>query len=189
MEPTIVTAGLGDLPYIKALACKFSNQLGFLPTPAIEEYLQQSWVTLTKENGEPAGYLLGRPRLRWQPLMRPITQAAVAMDAQRRQHGLRLVADLCGRALADGKQAVQCCCANDIDAMSFWPMAGFVKICELSPENARGRLLTCWRRCLSPTQPAWFYDVPKCSGSRARRTNAGQLFLFSNSATAATFKR
>lgn len=189
MDRTIITATPADLPYIKSLAAKFSNQLGFLPAVALNEYLQASWVSLTKENDEPAGYLLGRPRLRWQPLMRPITQAAISYDAQRRHHGLALVEKLCNDASAAGQLAIQCCCANDIDAMKFWPMAGFTPICELSPQNARGRLLTCWRKSLSPSLPSWFYAVPRCSGSRARKTEQGQLFLFSNHSTAAVFKR
>lgn len=187
MDHSILTGVPSDLPYVKSLAAKFSNQLGFLPQCALEEYLNHKWVLLTTQNATTAGYILGRPRFRWQPLMAPITQAAVAMDAQRRRHGIALVDAWANRARAAGKLAVQAICANDVEAMEFWPAAGFESVCELSPRNARGRQLTCWRRSLSDSRPDWFFQVPPVAGSRAKRTEHAQLFLFSRDLQRAAF--
>lgn len=168
-----------DVQYLSHLQAKFSNQLGFLPKPALECYAGNGWASIGTENGSEAGYILGRPQYRWQPLMSPITQAAVAMDAQRRGLGLALVSQWVARATIAGKHAVQCICANDIEAMSFWPAAGFTAICEIDPANARGRKMTVWRRSLLDLPPTWFFNTPPVSGHKARRTPRGQLFLFS----------
>lgn len=148
---------------------KFSNQLGFLPTKALEWYLENQHVGVAKENGEPVGYVLGRPAFKYQPLMRPITQAAVFLDAQRRHHGLALVNAVCEKAANAGQIVVQASCAADIDAVDFWHDAGFYPIGHHQLENARGREVIVFRRLLVPQCPDWFWTPPPRSGHRARR--------------------
>lgn len=148
---------------------KFSNQLGFLPGVAIDWYLENQHVGIACENGEPCGYVLGRPSFRYQRLMRPITQAAVFMDAQRRRHGLALIEGICRRAAAAGQQAVQASCAIDIEAVDFWLAAGFFPIHTHAPENARGREIIVMRRCLIEQIPAWFQTPPPYAGHRAKK--------------------
>ncbi len=149
---------------------KFSNQLGFIPGAATEWYIASGNVAVAYQNGEPCGMLLGRPRFRYQPLMRPITQAAVYMDAQRRHHGLALLAALEARALKEGQLALQCCCAEDQSANEFWATAGFVPVDLLLPDNARKRGIIVWRKQLTNTQPEWFLTPPPRSGHKARST-------------------
>lgn len=125
-------------------------------------------MLIARENDVPAGYILGRNALRWQPQMRPIYQAAVQMDAQRRAHGIALVEQICNEAKAAGQQAVQACCREGLEANDFWKSIGFRPICYLNPMNARKRSVICWRKPLSNRFPAWVAEFPKVAGYRAR---------------------
>jgi hypothetical protein len=166
----LIVAKLTHKALIMDLMRKFSNQLGFLPGPAVDWYLANGHVGIAQENGDPAGYILGRPAFRYNKLMRPITQAAVYMDAQRMHHGIALVDATCRRALAAGQHAVQASCAIDIEAINFWFAAGFVPIHIHTPDTARGREIVVFRRCLTPIMPEWFYTPPPQSGHKARKT-------------------
>lgn len=157
-----------DLLFVLDLQRKYSNQVGYLPTPAIERYLTDNDISIAVDNDTPAGYLLGKPTLRWQPLLAPITQAAVAMDAQRRHHGLNLLADLAAAAAARGQVGLQACCAVGVEANEFWHAAGFVPICHMTPDNARSREIICWRLPLTKRIPLWFAQPPARAGWHAK---------------------
>lgn len=171
MPPALRRADKSDISFVLDLQRRFTGQLGFLPTAAITRYVEQTRVVLATENDEPAGYLLGSPYLRYQPLIRPITQAAVAMDAQRRHLGLRLVAQTVADATAAGQLAVQACCAEGLEANDFWHAAGFRPICYLRPDNTRKRSIICWRKIVAANIPTWIIDPPRIAGYRAARTN------------------
>ena len=164
-EPApIRLASAGDIRFIDDLQKRFANCLGFLPKVAIENLLGEGHIRLAEENDDPAGYILSRPRLRWQPLMRSITQAAVAMDAQRRHHGLALLARIESESRAMGLLAIQACCAIGLDSNDFWRAAGFIPIVHMRPANVRGREIICWRKPLSSVVPLWFAQPPKYAG-------------------------
>lgn len=165
----IVIARALDLKFLTSLQAKFSNDLGFLPTAALKWYIENKRVGLGTENGEPAGYVLGRTHFKFQPLMRPITQACVAMDAQRRQLGMQLVGRVIAQAHDAGQLAVQAICAEDLEANAFWRALDFTTVAILEPDNCRGRKLVVWRRPLRDTMPDWFYMPPQTAGTRARR--------------------
>jgi N-acetylglutamate synthase-like GNAT family acetyltransferase len=171
MPPALRRATAHDLSFVLELQRRFTAQLGFLPTAAITRYVEQTRVMIGTENDEPAGYLLGNTYLRYQPLIRPITQAAIALDAQRRHLGLRLVAQTVADATAAGQTAVQACCAEGLAANDFWLAAGFRPICYLRPDNTRQRSIICWRKILTAKIPTWIIDPPRIAGYRAARTN------------------
>lgn len=160
----------GNQAVVLDLQRKFSNQLGFIPAAATLWYIESGNCGIAWENGEPCGMILGRPAFKYQPLLRPITQAAVYMDAQRRRHGLALLAALEARALTAGQLAMQCCCAEDLAANEFWSIAGFVPIDWITPENRRNRSIVVWRKQLTATLPTWFYDPPPRTGWKGRST-------------------
>lgn len=160
-------ASLADLSYVTSLQRKFSNQLGFLPTRALEEYLEARQVTLTTENNDPAGYLIARTSLKSRPELASITHACVQMDAQRRSHGLAAVSHFIAIAKLQGAIGVQACCRLDLDANEFWKAAGFKAICFLTPDNARRQPLICWRLPLVKKLPLWFAAPPTRAGSTA----------------------
>jgi hypothetical protein len=157
-----------DLGYVNHLQSKFAKCVGYLPKVALEWYCNTGRVNLALENGEPAGYLLTRELLAWQPLLRPIFQTAVAMDAQRRHHGLKLLLEVERLALAAGQIGIQANCAVGLEANDFWRTAGFVPICHLSPKNKRNRELICWRKPLTRKLPSWFAMPPRRAGYLAR---------------------
>jgi len=156
-----------DLKFIDSLQKKHANAVGFLPKIAIETLVNQGAMRIAGENDDPAGYILSRPRLRWQPLMRSITQAAVAMDAQRRHHGLALLSQIASESRAAGLVAIQACCAVGLDSNEFWRAAGFMPIVHMRPQNVRGREIICWRLPLTTTLPIWFALPPRLAGHRA----------------------
>lgn len=167
-------ASLADMTFITALAKRFTNEIGFLPREAVAWYLENSRVVFALENQDPCGFVLGRTHLRWNRLLRPITQAAVHFDAQRRNHGLALVKHVAAMASDAGQSAVQAMCRDGLDANEFWRLAGFVHIGSYSPGNKRRRLMHCWRKLLTAQEPAWFRIMPPVAGWKGKKTNAEQ---------------
>jgi N-acetylglutamate synthase-like GNAT family acetyltransferase len=168
-----------DLAYVLHLQRRFSNELGFLPTPAIEWYLDNRRVRLAIENGQPAGYTLGRSSLRWNRQITPITQAAIDFDAQRRMAGLDLVGHVENEARQAGQSALQAMCREDLDARHFWLAAGFEQIATFQPATSRGRAIICFRKSLQVNRPPWFETLPPVAGHKARRiVTAVQPTLF-----------
>lgn len=165
-ENKIRLATLADLSYVTSLAKTFSNQIGFIPKCGIEQYLEKSAVLLATENDSPAGFLVGNPALIWQPLLRPISQAAIQFDAQRHSHGRQLVELVADLARSAGQIGIQANCREDLDANAFWHAAGFIKICYMQPRNARQKTVICWRKPLVKKLPLWFAAPPKRAGYR-----------------------
>lgn len=163
---TIKLATPNDLKYITDLQKKFSNQLGFLTSAALMWHLENKTCGLAIENGEPAGYVLGRESYKYNRLIRPITQAAVQFDAQRRQHGMNLVNRVIERARHAGQLAVQAKCAADIEANDFWCALGFHAIHVITPTNARERTIIVWRKPTTDQIPTWFGDAPPVTGHK-----------------------
>lgn len=163
------TATLADLSFIEHLQRKFSNHVGFLPRAALVEYVDAGGVTLIEENGDPAGYVAFRRRLRSLKWCRPITQACVAMDAQRRHLGLRLLDHVHAVAYGDLLEATQCWIAEDLKEVQFFIAAGFQVIGRRKPHNARSRSLLLMRKNLNPFLPPRFFDMPAVAGCVPRR--------------------
>lgn len=179
---SIRTASLNDLAFLDHLQKTYTNCLGFLPRVALEWYAETAHVRLAEENGQAAGYILGHHRLRWQPLLRPIYQAAVAMDATRRHHGLALLAVIEAEARAAGQIGLQANCAAELEANEFWKAAGFIPIACLTPINRRGRDLICWRKPLVRNVPSWFADLPKRAGHKAAASKSSRASFIQNHA-------
>lgn len=176
ISPTadVITATAADVDFVVALQKKFTHELGFLPKGAIQWYAENARIRLAQENDDNAGYLLGRARFKWQPLMRPITQAAIAMDARRRHLGLSLVAAVVEEARLAGQVAVQAMCAADLESVEFWRAAGFSEIGRYSPTNTRARQMICFRNSLTAAPPPWFGIMPPVAGWKGRRVAVPQ---------------
>jgi N-acetylglutamate synthase-like GNAT family acetyltransferase len=166
------TATVSDLTFIDSLQKKFARAVGFLPKIALENYTGRGHIRLAIENGDPAGYILSKPHLAWRPEMRSITQACVAMDAQRRHHGLALLKQIEAESRAAGLIAIQACCAVGLESNEFWAAAGFRPIVHMTPSNARDREVICWRLPLVKKLPLWFIDMPRRAGWRAAKPNS-----------------
>jgi N-acetylglutamate synthase-like GNAT family acetyltransferase len=135
-----------DLKYVDALARKFSNQIGFIPTLALEKHIDRRNVLLAKENGHHAGYILTGAPLTGARNVIPIFQAAIQLDAQRRGAGLFLVETVIAGAQDDGLDLVQLWCREDLEANAFWHAAGFRPIARRTANTARGFPAVLWRK-------------------------------------------
>lgn len=163
------------LRFLLDLQRKFSNQVGYLPGAAFEKYLEWSRVLLVRENTEPAGYILTRNRLNSARWCRPIIQAAICYDAQRRHLGLTMLEQIARDAKRQLLEGMQCWCAADIDAVAFWQAAGFEEICRRDPNNRRGRELILYRRHFNASPPRGFYTPPTVAGFQPARIPAETL--------------
>jgi ribosomal protein S18 acetylase RimI-like enzyme len=162
---TIRPATATDLTWCLELHRRFAHALGFIPKAGMERAIQAGHIAMAEENDQAAGYLLSR-RMHGEPHVHSIVQAAVAMDAQRRHHGLAALQHLERNAAAD---IVQCWCAEDLEANAFWLAAGFQPIALRNPENVRGRNLVLWRKPLTPTGAIRLAEPPRRAGPRAAR--------------------
>jgi N-acetylglutamate synthase-like GNAT family acetyltransferase len=168
-EPIVRLATTADLSFILHLQRRFTNEVGFLPTAALEDWIDRRAVVLVEENAEPAGYAVVRPRVNSARWCRPVSQIAVAMDARRRHLGFALLAHVARHAQADLLEAIQCWTATDLEAVDFFKTAGFSIVATRSPQNVRRRSLHLMRASLQDFLPANFFTTPRVAGCRPTR--------------------
>lgn len=167
--------GMNNVDLLLELQRKFSDAVGFLPRAAVEEFVAAGRFVVAEENGEGCGGLLWRPSLRCMPECATIVQAMVFTDAQRREHGLRMVETCCRGAALAGRLMIACWCAGDLEAVDFWKSAGFVQVGFRPGGARRGRPLILFRRSLLPggAWPMRFGVMPARAGWKARRIGGG----------------
>lgn len=156
-----------DASFVCDLQKRFSNELGFLPRQAIDWYLDNGRILLQLENGQAAGYLLGRRALRCQPWTAPLTQTAIRYDAQHRDNGRILVEHAAARAAADGRSIIQAWCRIDIEATAFWRALGFSAVAIRRPPTTRQQPLILWRRPLNDLGRSRLLILPTAAGYQA----------------------
>jgi len=156
-----------DVAYELALAKRFTDQVGFLTRDAVEHYAANGGVLRARENQEPAGFLVFTRTKGDQPRVAQIYQAAIQLDAQRRHHGLALVERAVSEARAAGAHVLQCWCATDLDANSFWQAAGFSHVAARPGGRRRQRRHFLWQRALKASFriPIWNRDAQEGPGS------------------------
>lgn len=168
-------ASTADLSFVLNLQKRFAAQLGFLPTVALEDYIQRGRVKLVMDNGQPAGYLLGNEKLRCARHVAPLTHTAICYDAQRRLLGAQLVDAAVDDATNGGRSIVQCWCRVDLDANKFWSALGFVAVAIRRPDTSRGLPLILWRRPLNLDGERRLLHIPTQAGYRAITTDPRRL--------------
>lgn len=167
-----------DARFVLALQRKFSNELGFIPGEALRHRIKLRQVSIALENGEPAGFILAAQELSQAKHIRPIFQAAICYDAQRRHHGLSLVGRLSQEARENGQSIIQCFCRQDIDANAFWRSAGFVQVALRDVNAVRGTPCVLWRKPLNIMTPAELSLIPHNHGSRGAAGRAVHRFAW-----------
>jgi hypothetical protein len=163
--PAITIATADDLPWIYHLQRKFAHALGWIPKAGMQQPIDNGRILLAHENDAPAGFIYHK-QLHGEPHIRSIVQAAVAMDAQRRHHGLAVLDKI---RLNSSEDVIQCWCAEELEANQFWHAAGFVPIAIRDPENVRGRRLILWRQPLTAIGKTLLTDTPKRVGPTAAK--------------------
>jgi len=147
-DTQILRAKIRDVKFMVTLSKKFDWAVGFLPHQAMITRVDQGAVFIAKENAQHAGYLLSAPRLENAKHIRPIFQACVDMDAQRRHHGLALLNEITREARAANQSMLQCFCRQNLEANHFWRAAGFVPIALRDVNAVRGHPCILWRKPL-----------------------------------------
>ncbi|MCC6907205.1 MAG: GNAT family N-acetyltransferase [Phycisphaerales bacterium] len=140
---TIRSAQPGDLKFLDHLQKKFSNQVGFLPTQALESNIERGRVSIALENDEPAAYLLGKGHYLRDAHFGIIYQAAVSYDARRRLVGTALVQHFIDH-MEPTIRLIGLWCAQDIEANEFWNACGFEAIAARHGSRRRGRVHIFW---------------------------------------------
>lgn len=139
-----------DVSLVKHLMKRYSNEVGFLPGQAINNFVANGWAFTCDENGDGAGALLVRPHLAEAPHVRAVIVTAVQPDAQRQKHALHLVERICCDAAAAGQALVQAWCREDIAANAFWRAAGFAVVARRTAATWDGVGHLLYRRALRP---------------------------------------
>jgi hypothetical protein len=157
------------MEFVIAAQATHSNTVGFLTRRTLADYCDSNRILIATLDSVPVAYLAGNPLLRWQPLLRPITQIVVAAPAQRRHIATQLIHAHTAAAVAAGQTGLQAICRADLDANAFWRARGFIKICYLTPKTARRVPLIVWRLPLTRNIPIWFANPPARAGRNAAR--------------------
>jgi N-acetylglutamate synthase-like GNAT family acetyltransferase len=167
-------ATIHDLPFIRSLQAEYSNQLGFLSDTALHQYITSQSITIAEYAGRPAAYLAGRPALKWQPLLRPITQIATLPIYHGRGLAAALIRNHTAAAITAGQLGLQAICRATLPANHLFQAMHFKHICFLAPGSARKQPLIVWRLVLARTIPLWMAAPPKRAGHRAKRAIEAQ---------------
>jgi hypothetical protein len=139
-----------DKPFLRHVAKKLTDSIGFLPEPALDRYIHFGQCLICEENSDEAGFLIVHPQLKIDHRVSAILQAAVCLDARRRHHGLSMLETAENVAKSKGRSIMQCWCAADLPANDFWRAAGYRPICQRSGGKRRDRNHILWRKALDP---------------------------------------
>lgn len=161
---TIRIANQADLKFVLDLQRKFSNQIGYLPAGPTNRELERGRILVGELNATEAGMLLWQPQFVGQPKTAGIIQAAVAMDAQKRYLGLRLVSEVIDTATKNGSTILQAWCRSDLESNAFWQALGFLTVATRPGGTSKGKPHLLWRLALNQT--ANLYQLPNDKYSR-----------------------
>jgi len=130
-----------DFPYILDLSKRHAEELGFIPRAAMLSYLERGRMTVTRENGDDAGYFL-TSRIDQRQVR--IFQACVQLDARGLNHGLALLSDLITRAALNGTHFLSLHCRDGLESNGFWSACGFKSGGIFPGGKARGKIIHQW---------------------------------------------
>lgn len=136
-----------------------ASSVGYLPPPAVEQFIETGNIRIALENHEPCGFVTVRPKRMCAPHVAVILQTAIQFDARRDSHASRIVRRSIADMLDRGQSHVECWCRADLDANLFWMALGFRAIAHRDVPSIRGKrggghFLWRWSR-----PGAWDRDV------------------------------
>lgn len=146
--------GPENLDFVQKLGLDNAFSLGFLPRPALQGYAALGSIIVARENGEPAGFLVHRPKLSLDPRVTGIMQVCVVNDARRLDIATSLVKLAAEDAAYAGTTILQGWCATDLESNEFWKAIGFQAVGQRPGGLAklkRRRYHTLWRIALEPS--------------------------------------
>ncbi len=153
-----------DLPFLLDLQRRWSNNVGFLPTPAFQRAIDEHRILVVDQDAQPAAYLMtscGREGIVH------LNQVAIEAELLRTTIGTKIVRWLDRCARRGNCSMIRLRCRNDLPANAFWPTAGFTPTGVIRRPSARGRLILEWTKQL--TDPAAMMAEHHTHGRRRRR--------------------
>lgn len=139
--------------YVEKMQRLHNEELGFLPSCAIREYVERDQVLPATENGELCSYALyfdgrngKRPRLH--PSTLKIHQICTQYDARFLHHATTLINRILAVATDKNFRTIQAWVATDIDANDFWSAVGFTCVAQRIGGKKRGRIHNLWELTL-----------------------------------------
>jgi len=141
-----------DLSFLEHLQAKWSNNLGFLPRPALQRYIDRHSVLIVNEHTQHAGYLAWCMRTDG---VVTIPQVAIEPELLRTTLGTRLLNRIAKAATNGHCSVLRLRSRSDLPANSFWPTQGFAITAVIARPTTRGLPIIEWSRpLLSPTDIA-----------------------------------
>lgn len=146
-----------DMHYVRHLAKKLTDQIGFLPTMQYDRARREGRLLLQYENSEPCGFLIHGTTRPGEPCI--IYQAAIQTDAQRRKHATVLVLTVEMVATKADCTEIRIRCAADLEAIAFWLSIGYSERARTPGGKRRGRIIVTLSHELRGHQGAlWLPD-------------------------------
>jgi len=130
-----------EFSYIHSLSKKHAEELGFIPTSAMQSYLDRGRIRFATENGDPCGYFLTG---RTDRSVCRIFQACVQLDARGLNHGLELLSSLIADAVQHGARTLSLHCRDGLESNGFWSACGFTSGGLLLGGKARRKIIHQW---------------------------------------------
>lgn len=173
MDPIIHQVQPDDLLFVTDLAAKWTDEIGWLPRPALEFYAANQGVLTVAENGQDAGFIVFCRAVKETPRVARIYQAAICYDLQRRHLGAALVREALQAATLAGAKGVYLWCADELPANDFWQAMGFHSPAAKIGGKRRGRTLKLWVTPGALRDPAFKATLNVCAAPER-----GQRMLF-----------
>lgn len=120
------------------------NEIGFIPKPRLCFEAARGNLCVLRGCDEYLGFCLRGP---WKKTTH-IHQIWMRADARRRLYATLLLAEVLADAPQTIVQTIALNCADDLDAMLFWPSLGFEALYVRYPTNCRRRRVTRFERRL-----------------------------------------
>lgn len=144
-DHSIRIATLRDLSYVIKLQRIWSNQVGFLPKPALERYIENQSTLLVRLNNQHAGYLSWA--LSRKGLLR-LNQLAIDPELLRGKLGTDIVHAVERAARKGSCSVVRFQTRIDLEANLFWADLGYTTTAIFQHPTARRKALVEWTKCL-----------------------------------------
>lgn len=142
---SISIASESDVAYVVHLQKVWSNQLGFLPKPALQRYIDNKATLLVQLNGQHAGYL--NWQLTKKGLLR-IVQIAIEPELLRGRLGTETMAYIEAAAKRGSCSVIRLCTRADIAATLFFREQHFQTTAIFERPTARRQRIIEWTKCL-----------------------------------------
>lgn len=132
------------IKFVLGEARRGRDAIGFIPKPRLSFEASRGHLYALRGSDEYLGFLLRGP---WRTITH-IHQVWMRQDVRRRLYASLLLAEVLADAPTDKTRTITLNCANDLDAMLFWPSLGFEPVHVRLPTNYRRRRVTTFERTI-----------------------------------------